>query len=433
MRRAHHKSHYENVPFEAPGSWAWVQLGDLGQFIRGSGIKRSDTRPSGVPCVRYGEIYTTYNYSMATAVSFVDTALAENSKEISPGDLLMTLTGETKEEIGKTIAFIGQNKTVIGGDLAAFAHHQQNPMYLSYFMNSSFAIQQKMFLGTGDLIVHISCERLSSILIPLPPINEQRRIVAAIESAFAAIDEIENTKNYLLSAVSATKSKILALAISGKLVPQDPNDEPASVLLDRIQCEREQLIKDGKIKRPKATKTATATVDSSHYENLPQSWQVYRLAEGWKLISGRDLTPSEYTSEPIGVPYITGASNFDNGTLTINRWTATPKVSAMAGDLLITCKGTVGEMAITDIPQCHIARQVMAIRNEYGLNLDFLRFVLSFHVLKITDAARGIIPGISREDLLDLELPLPPLVEQRRIVEAIDSSFEWLNEIVALL
>ena len=173
--------------------------------------------------------------------------------------------------------------------------------------------------------------------------------------------------------------------------------------------------------------------DSSHYENLPPSWLCYRLGVGWRLISGRDLTPSEYSSEPVGVPYVTGASNFDNGVLTINRWTSIPKVTAIAGDLLITCKGTVGEMAIIDLHKCHIARQVMAIRNEHGLNIDFLRFVLTFHILKITEAARGIIPGISREDLLDLVLPLPPLNEQQRIVDTIESTFERLDEIVELL
>ena len=118
---------------------------------------------------------------MYSAISFVTDELAERSKSVSHGDLLLTLTGESKEEIGKSVAFMGCGKTVIGGDLATFTNHKQNPMYLSYFMNSPYAIRQKTFLGTGDIIVHISCDKLSSILIPLPPIVEQCRIVERLE------------------------------------------------------------------------------------------------------------------------------------------------------------------------------------------------------------------------------------------------------------
>jgi type I restriction enzyme S subunit len=91
--------------------------------------------------------------------------------------LLFTLTGENKEEIGKSVAFLIKERTVIGGDLATFTRHRQNPMYLSYCMNSPYAILQKTLLGTGDIIVHISCDKLSSILVPLPPLAEQNRIV----------------------------------------------------------------------------------------------------------------------------------------------------------------------------------------------------------------------------------------------------------------
>ena len=180
----------DEIPFDIPENWAWTRLGNLGFFIRGNGIKRSDIQPNGVPCVRYGEIYTIYNIAMTDAISFVDEAIADKSKIVGYGDLLLTLTGESKEEIGKTVAFLGKNKTVIGGDLATFTNHQQNPMYLSYLMNSPYAIQEKMILGTGDIIVHISCGKLAFILIPLPPIAEQRRIVSSIESLTGKVDKL---------------------------------------------------------------------------------------------------------------------------------------------------------------------------------------------------------------------------------------------------
>ena len=171
----------DEIPFDVPETWAWARLGSIGTFIRGGGITRSDVQSSGVPCVRYGEIYTTYNITMTKAVSFVSEELAQRSKPVVYGDLLFTLTGENKEEIGKAVAFLGEEKTVIGGDLATFTYHNQNPVYLSYLLNSPYTIQQKKLLGTGDIIVHISCVKLSSILVPIPPLTEQLRIVDRIE------------------------------------------------------------------------------------------------------------------------------------------------------------------------------------------------------------------------------------------------------------
>ncbi len=180
----------EELPFEIPETWAWTRLGSVGVFVRGNGIKRTEICAVGVPCIRYGELYTTYNIAMQNAVSFVDKDLADRSKPVRHGDLLFTLTGENKEEIGKAVAFMGNERTVIGGDLAAFTSHQQNTVYLSYLMTSPFAIRQKKLLGTGDIIVHISCDKLASVLTPIPPLKEQARIVKRIESIFGSIEDM---------------------------------------------------------------------------------------------------------------------------------------------------------------------------------------------------------------------------------------------------
>ena len=166
---------------------------------------------------------------------------------------------------------------------------------------------------------------------------------------------------------------------------------------------------------------------------MPKTWQWYRLSECWDLLSGRDLTPSEYSAEPIGIPYITGASNFTDDELILNRWTKHPKVVAQNGDLLITCKGTVGAMRINTQGEIHIARQIMAIRNLSGLNPEFLQIVMASFILQITSAAKGIIPGISREDLLEMVIPCPPIKEQARIVAAVNKSQSLLAEIAETL
>jgi type I restriction enzyme S subunit len=199
--------------------------------------------------------------------------------------------------------------------------------------------------------------------------------------------------------------------------------------LGRIRAGREALVKAGKIKRDKGDSAIIGSDDNRYYQKLPQGWASYRLGDCWELLSGRDLIPSEYSDKPNGIPYITGASNFENGELVINRWTSAPKVIAIKGDLLVTCKGTVGEMLICYQDKCHIARQIMAIRNKNNLSIDFLCYTLLSHIQKIAKVARGIIPGISRDDLLDLTLPLPPLAEQHRIIEVIEKGFEHLDNI----
>jgi Type I restriction modification DNA specificity domain. len=132
----------------------------------------------------------------------------------------------------------------------------------------------------------------------------------------------------------------------------------------------------------------------------------------------------------MGIPYITGASNFANDELIVNRWTDAARVIAENGDLLITCKGTVGTMRINTQGNLHIARQIMAVRNRSGLNIEFLHIVMTSIIMQITSAAKGIIPGISREDLLKILIPCPPICEQIRIVIIAKDISRYLNHIV---
>lgn len=152
---------------------------------------------------------------------------------------------------------------------------------------------------------------------------------------------------------------------------------------------------------------------------LPDGWAFVRLKELWELVSGRDLSPSEYNADGDGIPYITGASNFANGRVSLVRWTTTPQVITKTGDLLLTCKGTIGEMAFNNFGDAHIARQVMAIRNTFALNPEYLALCITVYISAIKDAAKGLIPGISRGDILNLILPIPSLNYQIRVVEQV--------------
>ncbi len=128
----------DEIPFEVPESWEWVRCSVLGAIIRGSGIKRTETVDSDLPCVRYGELYTTYNISFTKTISFIPKELFEQCKQISYGDVIFTLTGENKPDIAKTIAYLGNSPVAVGGDLAYWTHHGMNPLYLVYFMSSPY-------------------------------------------------------------------------------------------------------------------------------------------------------------------------------------------------------------------------------------------------------------------------------------------------------
>ena len=225
------------------------------------------------------------------------------------------------------------------------------------------------------------------------------------------------------------RQKILDLAIRGKLVPQDPNDEPASVLLKRIRAEKERLIKEGKIKRSKKS-----TSDTPHYENktpfeVPEGWEWVRLEDYLLLLSGQDYPPQKYNSDHRGIPYIIGASNIENEQLSINRWTDEPSVISTLNDVLVVCKGAgVGKIAMNNVGDVHIARQIQAIRDETGIiNSKFIKLCIASNISEIIANANGLIPGLKRELLLSLIIPVAPIEEQERIVNAVEQWFTLVD------
>ena len=282
---------------------------------------------------------------------------------------------------------------------------------------------------------------VSGLLIPVPPLAEQRRIVDALDKYLALVDAIERDRADLEGLLAQLKSKVLDLAIRGELTERDPGGEPASELLAGIREEKLAMVERGELK-PKDVKGDTVIFtgsDGLRYEKpadgkgeakciekeipfeLPEGWSWSRMERLIQLTSGIDLAKADYNSEHNGIPYITGASNFENGSLIENRWTDRPKRISHRGDLLFTCKGTVGKMAINKFASAHIARQVMAIDPYRGVDKLYLQQVLAWHVETIRRKAKGFIPGIERGVLLKALVPVPPLAEQQRIARAIEA------------
>ena len=162
---------------------------------------------------------------------------------------------------------------------------------------------------------------------------------------------------------------------------------------------------------------------------VPSSWEWTTLENILELVSGQDFPPEKYNANVSGIPYIIGASNIDNEQLVINRWTEYPSVYSYLNDLLVVCKGAgIGKMAINNIGTVHIARQIQAVRvyTNY-INIRYIKAVIKNNIENIISKANGLIPGLKRELLLSLEIPLPPFPEQQRIVAEIEKCFALID------
>ena len=171
----------DEIPFEVPESWCWCRLGDLGDFVRGSGIKRDETRPEGFPCIRYGEMYTRYKTVINETVSFVEKNVFDKCQKIIKNDIAMALTGENEYDIALAAVYTGDKEVAMGGDMTRFRPAFVNSLFLVFALNSPYGIECKSELATGNIIVHISNDKLGSIMIPLPPLEEQAEIVTKVE------------------------------------------------------------------------------------------------------------------------------------------------------------------------------------------------------------------------------------------------------------
>lgn len=220
------------------------------------------------------------------------------------------------------------------------------------------------------------------------------------------------------------REAVLQAAMSGKLTEQLSTDTPVEETLKQIAKEKERLIKEKKIKKDKPLPEIGE--DEVPFD-IPENWIFVNLGEVITLLSGQDLPPTSYNSSNDGIPYITGASNFVNGNITINRWTTQPRSIATKGSLLLTCKGTIGETAFLSVDKAHIARQVMSI-SPISTNERYILHYLHFRIEELKKKAKSMIPGIERKDVLTSTFPLPPIEEQARIVAKVDELMAKIDE-----
>ena len=299
--------------------------------------------------------------------------------------------------------------------------------------------------GNGIGLQGLSSNALHKIIVPVPPIEEQKRIVNNITSVLSLLEQIESQKQSLSLQIDNIKSKILDLAIRGKLVPQDPNDEPASVLLERIRAEKEELIKQGKIKRDKKESVIFKGDDNSYYQDLPENWQFTSLREittpltlndgDWilsqnmsnigdvKLLQLGSIGNMVYIDK--GFKYLTkdtfkelSCTEIFSGYLLINRIISDKMCCCIVPDI----DGTI----ITTVDTCWIAP------SNASYDIKFLMYQLAsptFQKEVLLKASGTTRRRISKNNLINIALLLPPLAEQKRIVDEIEKIFAVLDDI----
>ena len=422
----------EEIPFDLPLGWEWCRMGSIGDWGAGATPAKgnSDYYGGNILWLRTGELNNGVVYD--TEIKITEKALQECSLRLNKaGDVLIAMYGAT---IGK-VAIAGNEMTSNQACCACTPFGVFNYYLFYYLMGSQMDFIKK---GEGGAQPNISREKLISHLMPIPPLKEQYRIVEQIQKILPLIEiysASQDTQDKLNAEINEKlKKSILQEAIQGKLVPQIEEEGTTQELLEQIKQEKQKLVKEGKLMKSALTDSVIFKGDDNKYFEkngkiekditneipfeIPDTWAWSRLSNLVILLSGRDLEPSQYNSVSNGIPYMTGASNFRNGNLIKNRWTETPIVISILGDLLITCKGTIGEMSFNTIGDIHIARQIMALRSSF-VNLKYIQYYLSANIQELQKQANSMIPGISRDTLLNALVPLPPLIEQARIVSKI--------------
>ncbi|WP_373179999.1 restriction endonuclease subunit S [Agathobacter rectalis] len=427
----------DEIPFEVPEGWAWCKLNDIYNFIDYRGATPTKIT-NGIPLVTAKNVKSGYiDYTIDDYISEEEFKERQQRGISKKGDILFT----TEAPLGNA-ALADMEKFSAGQRLITFQQYGSKNELINYvmlmFILSDFFQQQLYVNKTGSTVAGIKAAILKTLWIPVPPYNEQLRISNTLKSAINLIDSISKNKEILSTSISNTKSKILDLAIRGKIVPQDPNDEPASVLLERIRAEKEELIKQGKIKRDKKESVIFKGDDNSYYGiHLPDSWNWASLREIALSISDGSHNPPPNNGS--GIPLLSAANINDNSILMneISRWITNEewkienqRTNIEVGDVLLTIVGSIGRSAVVQNNNHFALLRSVAVIKPCLINpLYLMHIVQSPQIQKwLTDNSKGTAQkGIYLNALSLMIIPIPPLAEQARIVEHIHIAYKHLD------
>lgn len=433
----------EEIPFDIPESWKWVRLGHCGTFVRGNGIKKDEVTAAGLPCIRYGQLYTHYTTKFDSAVSFVSEELFEKCQQIHQFDILMALTGENNVDIALAVTYEGEETVAMGGDMTKYTGYFIEPLYFTYVINSPYGIMCKSKLATGNIIVHISNDKLASIPIPLPPLAEQKRIVEKIEELLPIVDRYavayEKLEKFNAKFPQDMKKSILQYVVQGKLVEQRKEDGTGEELYQQIVTSRETLIKKNAIKRDKRTETSV-NLDEVPFD-IPDNWKWVTLGSILnKLTDGTHKTP-KYTAS--GVKFVS-VKDMSNGYLSLGNTKFISEEEHRAlyarcnpekGDIILSKVGTTGVPAIVNTDESFsLFVSVALLKFDHEcIDAKFLYYMLMSPLVQAQ--AKENTRGVGNKNwVLDAigntMIVLPPLEEQKRIVAKIEELLPYCEKLI---
>ena len=388
--------HYQNTPFDIPASWQWVRLGDIAVSKLGKTLDsgRNKGNPYDYLCainVKWG------SFDLTTLKQIL---LEDEEKErylVRKGDLLICEGGD----VGRSAIWESNKEMYYQNAIHRVRFYGEISQYyflhlLEHYKNVGIIDD----VSKGVTIKHFTQNAMQKILFPLPPLAEQRRIVAEVEKWFALIDDLETNKQDLQVAIRQVRAKVLDLAIHGKLVPQDPNDEPAIALLRRIT--------------PHFTPS-----DTSHYQNLPRGWEVTTKHNLCQLADGEKQTNILRTY--LDVKYLRKKGE---GEVVISG-----KFVPADSTMILVDGENSGEIFTTFIEgyQGSTFKLLNITENMYK---PFVLYVIKSLQKQFRENKVGsAIPHFNKKLFREISVLVPPIEEQKRIVNAIDTTFEVIDTI----
>ena len=430
------KSHYRqsiknyelpitNAPFEVPEGWVWVRLQDI-VTILGDGIH-------GTPKYSNNDEFYFINGNnlengkivireSTRTVNYIE--YEKYKKDLTSRTVLVSINGT----LGN-IAFYNQEKVILGKSACYFnVCNNINLSYIKCIIESNYFRNYANEYSTGSTIKNVSLASMRELLIPLPPLLEQHRIVCEIERCFALIDTIETSKIDLQQFIKQTKQKVLDLAIRGKLAPQNPDDEPASALLERIKS----------IKNDKVRITKKSSDKFPYPFKIPESWGWCRLGEINEIARGGSPRPIKnfLTDTEDGINWIKIGDAEKGGKYIYSTKEKIIKEGirysrfVSIDDFLLTNSMSFGRPYILKTDGCiHDGWLVISI-NKDTLNADFMYYLLSSDYMFsqfYNSAVGSTVKNLKIDTVQLIPFPLPPLAEQQRIVQKIETIFERLE------
>ena len=398
----HHAYKPSGVPWlgDVPVHWEVVQLGRIGIFSKGSGGTKDDEVPDGIPCVRYGDLYTTHTHFIRRTRSYVSPARASAYTPINRGDVLFPTSGETIEDIGKSAVNLMHTQVLCGGDLIIFRSTiPMEPKFAGYALDCHSAQTQKSLMGRGITIMHVYSAQLKYLWLPLPPLSEQAAIVRYLDHADRRIWRYVSAKRKLIALLEEEKQAVINEAVTRGL---DPNV--------RLKPSGVEWLGD-----------------------VPEHWERCRLRNAVSVVTTGSRGWSSYASDT--GPLFIRVANLNRGSLQL-RFDDTVRLSLpetsevtrtriQAGDLLVSVTAYIGSVGLApeELEEAYVSQHVARCQPLPGSSSRWLGYVL----LSMVGQTHGQISlyggtkdGLSLDDVKNYQILLPPLDEQIAIVEHID-------------